>query len=89
MKRSSMISVFLNAVKDFKYKNVGIVLFFIIRFSLQCFKRLSFLLFCDEVPYHKETSSLIYRAKQLTGFDLVRTSVMKKLIAALLAFGII
>ena len=36
-------------------------------------------LFHDGDPYHKETSSLIFRANQWTGFYMIATSVIKEL----------
>ena len=36
-------------------------------------------LFHDGVPYHIETSPLIYSVNQWTGFYIIRTSVMKEL----------
>ena len=37
-------------------------------------------LFHNGCPYHIETSPLIYRANQWTGFYMIGTSVMKELI---------
>ena len=37
-------------------------------------------LFHNEFPYHVETSPLIYRANQWTGFYMTESSVMKELI---------
>ena len=36
-------------------------------------------LFLDRGPYHTETSPLICRASQWTGFNIIGTSVMKEL----------
>ena len=38
------------------------------------------LLINDQCSYHIETSQLIYRANQLTGFYVIRTLVVKKLV---------
>ena len=39
-------------------------------------------LFCERGPYHIETSPLICRANQCTGFHMIGTTVMKELIVS-------
>ena len=52
----------------------------------QCYMNKEDYLFHEGGPYHIETSPLICRANQWTGFYIIGTSVLKQLIASLKSF---
>ena len=67
--------IYLNYLATFTYRFVPVCMTF---WWTSSAKGLKVQLFHDGVPYHIETSSLIFRANQWTGFYMIGNSVMKQ-----------